>query len=252
LRKVGGGAKPKHFYKTSRLLFLVLLYIKAYPTYDLMEGIFELDKANIHRWIKLGFTALENILGERIPLPARKCSTMEELFRIVPELKEHIIDATEQPINRPKYGQEDFYSGKKKRHTIKRQIIVTPQKQLISISTSHFGKEHDKTIAEESYYLLHSPPDSLGLGDLGYQGLETASYQTLFVIPIKKRPKIPLTDGEKATNRAISSSRVRVEHVIAHLKYSRIFADKVRYRLPIHDSVSNIVGGLYNFKHFAS
>ena len=30
-----------------------------------------------------------------------------------------ILDATEQPIQRPKKGQKKYYSGKKKRHTIK-------------------------------------------------------------------------------------------------------------------------------------
>jgi hypothetical protein len=35
------------------------------------------------------------------------------------EVEEIIIDATEQPIERPKKGQKSFYSGKKKRHTNK-------------------------------------------------------------------------------------------------------------------------------------
>ncbi len=30
-----------------------------------------------------------------------------------------ILDATEQPIQRPKKGQKKYYSGKKKRHTVK-------------------------------------------------------------------------------------------------------------------------------------
>jgi len=60
IRAYGGGSKPKYFFKLSRLLFVVLFYVKAYPTYDLIEGIFELDKSNLHRWIKLGIKALEN------------------------------------------------------------------------------------------------------------------------------------------------------------------------------------------------
>jgi hypothetical protein len=250
IRRVGGGAKPKHFFKVSRLLFLVLFYIRTYPTYDVLEGIFELDKANLHHWITIGMKALENVLGYQIPLPAKKCNSVSELFTIIPELKEHILDATEQPINRPKYDQEEYYSGKKKRHTIKRQIIITPGKKLISIGRAQIGKAHDKTIAEESYYLLHAPPDSTGMSDLGYLAIDNLGTDTRFVMAIKKKPKVALTEGEKTTNRSISSVRVRVEHVIAHLKYNRIFSDKVRYRLPIEDQISNIVGGLYNFKNF--
>jgi hypothetical protein len=248
IRSIGGGSKAKYFFKDSRLLFLVLFYIRTYPTYDVMEGVFELDKSNIHHWIKLGMKALENTLGHHIPLPAKKINTLKDLFTIIPELKEHILDATEQPINRPKYDQKEYYSGKKKRHTIKRQIIITPSKKLISIGRIQLGKSHDKTIANESYYLLHAPPDSTAMVDLGYQAIDNLG--TKFIMPIKKKPKIELTDSEKETNRSISSVRVRVEHVIAHLKYNRIFSDKARFRLRIEDQISNIVGGMYNFKNF--
>jgi len=88
------------------------------------------------------------------------------------------------------------------------------------------------------------------MSDLGYLAINTDGYQTKFAMPIKKKPKIPLTDYEKATNKAISKIRVRIEHVIESLKVNRIFSDKVRYRLPIEDEISNIVGGMYNFKNF--
>lgn len=35
-----------------------------------------------------------------------------------------IVDATEQPIQRPKKKQRGHYSGKKKRHTQKAQVMV--------------------------------------------------------------------------------------------------------------------------------
>lgn len=250
MRAVGGGAKPKHFDKLSKVLFLTLFYIRVYPTYDVMEVIFDLDKSNIHNWLKLGMKALENAVDEYIQLPAKKARSIQEAFRIIPELKEHIIDATEQPINRPKYDQETYYSGKKKKHTIKRQVIITPDKKIVSIGRVQQGKSNDKTIADNSYYLLHAPPGSTGMADLGYQGIDSMGTGTKFIMPIKKRPKVELTEGEKETNRSVSSVRVRVEHVIGHLKYNRIYSDKVRYRTPIGDKISNIVGGLYNFKNF--
>ena len=57
-----------------------------------------------------------------------------------------------------------------------------------------------------------------------------------------------LTEEEKLTNRVLSSARVGVEHVIGHLKFNRIYADKVRYRLPLHDILSNVICGMYNMK----
>ena len=93
---------------------------------------------------------------------------------------------------------------------------------------------------------MHAPPDSIGMTDLGYQGITG----TKFIMPIKKQQKLPLTQEQKEINMKISSIKVKVENVIAHLKCNRIFSDKVRYRMPTGDQISNILGGLYNFKNF--
>ena len=58
-----------------------------------------------------------------------------------------------------------------------------------------------------------------------------------------------ITQEDKKNNQMISRVRVVVEHVIAHLKYYKAFGGIVRYRRNMSDQISNIVGGLYNFKH---
>ncbi len=60
------------------------------------------------------------------------------------KILELFVDATEQPINRPKRGQKKWYSGKKKRHTIKHQMIVSKDGKIKGISKSCCGKVHDK------------------------------------------------------------------------------------------------------------
>lgn len=249
VRAVGGGRKSEVIDKPSKLLFLTLFFVRVYPTFDLLEGIFCLDKANLHHWITLGMQLLEKVVEEKIPLPARKCSSFEQLFERVPELRRHLVDATEQPINRPKYNQEFFYSGKKKRHTIKRQIIITPEKKLIGISKAVEGKRHDKQLERDTKYLCHAPPDTRRLTDTAYIDKETDKmYGITTVTPIKKPPNKELTLVQREFNTNLSSIRVRVEHVIGHLKFNRIFSDKVRYRKMDSNQISNIVGGLYNFK----
>ena len=65
---------------------------------------------------------------------------------------------------------------------------------------------------------------------------------------MNKKPKGgKLQATQKEFNKNLSSIRVRVEHVICHLKFNKIFSDKVRYRKMSPDQISNIVGGLYNF-----
>jgi len=248
-RAVGAGRKSVIFDKPSKLLFIVLFFIRVYPTFDLLEGIFGLDKSNLHHWITLGMFLLEQVVGEKIPLPATKVSSFEELFKLVPELRRHLTDATEQPINRPKYNQEFFYSGKKKRHTIKRQVLITPGKKLIGISFAVEGKRHDKQLERDSKYLVHAPPKSRRLTDTAYPDKSTDElWDITTVAPYKKPRGGELTNEQKIFNKNLSSVRVRVEHVIGHLKFNRIFSDKVRYRRMDPDQISNIVGGLYNFK----
>lgn len=45
------------------------------------------------------------------------------------EILKLFFDGTEQPTNRPKKGQRKWYSGKKKRHTIKHQVAVVRKKK---------------------------------------------------------------------------------------------------------------------------
>jgi len=247
-RAFGGGCKSTQFDKPSKLLALTLFYIRAYPTFDLLQILFCIDKAAIHRHICLGIKLLEKALKSKVPLPARKATRIEHLFTLIPELEEYIIDATEQPINRPKYNQKQYYSGKKKRHTIKRQIIVTPDKKVISISSAVEGKKHDKTLAEETMYFTHAPPGSTGLSDLGYQGIDIKGFNLKIAMPIKKVRGKKLSNEDKQTNRVLSGVRVRAEHVIAQLKFNRIFSDKIRYRLDQHNRIANVVAGMYNLK----
>ncbi|MBA3814457.1 MAG: hypothetical protein H0X26_08255 [Alphaproteobacteria bacterium] len=49
-------------------------------------------------------------------------------------MEEIIIDATEQQIERLKKGQKAFYSGKKKCHTNKTEIRITPSGRIIHVS----------------------------------------------------------------------------------------------------------------------
>ena len=65
--------------------------------------------------------------------------------------------------------QRHFYSGKKKRHTLKSQVIVSKKtKQVICTSFSN-GKKHDFKIFKESNTYIH--PEIKVITDTGYQGI---------------------------------------------------------------------------------
>ncbi len=54
-----------------------------------------------------------------------------------------IIVATETPIERPQKHQKQSYSGKKKRHTLKSQLVIDPVTKAVICTTFATGIVHD-------------------------------------------------------------------------------------------------------------
>jgi DDE superfamily endonuclease len=107
------------------------------------------------------------------------------------------------------------------------------------------GKEPDKSLADLAGYTL--PCGSHLYQDMGFQGY-TGDGITI-VPPKKKPPGGELTPLEKATNRAISSIRIRIEHAIGSVKRYRIVKDKIRLlKDGIRDSIMETCCGLHNFR----
>ena len=67
-----------------------------------------------------------------------------------------IHDGVERPICRPsnKVDRELYYSGKKKRHTLKNVLIVDEFGSIHFLSDTYEGRVHDKCIADEAGYTL--------------------------------------------------------------------------------------------------
>ena len=81
--------------------------------------------------------------------------------------------------------QRQFYNGKKKRHSIKNNLIIDRRTRKIKgLSTTCEGKKHDKKLADEQ--ALRLPKGSRLWKDTGFQGYEPAGVRTL---QPKKKPK---------------------------------------------------------------
>jgi hypothetical protein len=135
-----------------------------------------------------------------------------------------IIDCTEQPIERPSRKQRCWYSGKKKRHTVKTEIVIGENGRIVSVSKPAPGRVHDLKIRRRGPPL---PTSSHIYADSGYQGLQ--DYHSAIDIPYKKSKNKPLTTEERDYNHALSCFRVRVEHSIGRLKFFRILSERYRY-----------------------
>jgi len=211
-------------------LLLLLLAYRCHLTQDLLAVMFGVDKSTICRSLK------------RIEKPARRILGVKKSIKVTAdEAQALLIDATEQAIERPKRGQKRYYSGKKKRHTIKNEVIATEKGRIVSVSKSAPGTVHDISIRRRGPPL---PKGARGYADSGYQGYQND--HTDLDIPYKASKKNPLTDEEKEYNRGLSSIRVRAEHAIRRIKTFRIFSDRYRYPRATHSRKFAIAAGIAN------
>jgi hypothetical protein len=247
VRAIGGGRRP-HLSSDFEKLGFILLYYKVYPTFRLAQFIFGFDKRNVQLWVRFLEPVLFNVVKHKLELPSRKVNTVHGLYEQFPALKEILIDATERPIQRPKNKKQNkkYYSGKKKMHTVKNQIIVNPNnKKILAISETHEGKRHDKRIFDEDKNFMKIPEKALALADTAYQGI-IHPFLTV-VVPKKKPPNGELTKEEKQNNQQISKIRVRVEHPLSYLKHFNILSHKFRSRLDRIQQPFETIAAIYNF-----
>lgn len=162
-----------------------------------------------------------------------------------PDSEKVITDVTEQPVERPVKNQKDYYSGKKKRHTVKVQILtgLNPVK-ILSVITEK-GRVHDFEILKKSRLPLHK--DIIKIGDGGYQGMHIIYPNSL--TPVKKKRNLPLTKEEKQYNRNLSKQRIIIEHINRRCKIFRIVKETFRNKHKNIGKIWNIIAGLVNLRY---
>jgi hypothetical protein len=245
-RHRGGGRKGALLILEDKLVF-ILFYFRVYPTQILQGYLFGLGQPQANEWIHRLTPVLNQALGYEKQLPARQAKDIETVLAACSGLA-FIIDGTERPIRRPKNPdrQKENYSGKKKRHTVKNNVIVDKNtRKITGLSTTCAGKKHDKKLADE--HELRFPEGSKLWKDTGFQGYEPENTETF---QPKKKPKGgELTPEEKAKNASISSVRIRVEHSIGGVKVYRITRDIFRnLKQNFDDLVMETACGLHNLR----
>jgi hypothetical protein len=246
-RATGAGRKPT-LATVEAQLFFILFYFKVYPTFDLAGLLFDLDRSQANRWMHRLQPLVEEALGQKLALPKRKLTSLEEFVDAFPEVERVILDGTERPIQRAKDRdqQKEDYSGKKKRHTRTHLAAVAPDRSILVFSTAYPGKSHDKGLLNTEGWAEWIPDDVKIQGDLGFQGLQNEYVNV--EIPHKKPKGGHLTDQQKADNQALARERVVGEHAFAGLKRYGIATQVYRNRKPNFDDRSIFTAaGLWNF-----
>lgn len=244
-RGYGGGRNARQKEPGDKLLF-ILVYFRLYPTQEVQGYLFGMGQPQANEWVHKLSGVLNQALGYEQQLPERDAGNLEAILNECPAL-EFIIDGTERLINRPKdkVGRKKYYSGKKKAHTVKNDVIAERKGKVKYLSHTYEGKKHDKAIADEEEYEF--PDGSTLWQDSGFQGYAPAG--VTIVQPKKKPRQQELTDEEKQRNREISKERVKIEHHIGGIKRCQIVIQKFRNRKKNYvDEVMETACGLHNFR----
>jgi hypothetical protein len=246
-RDIGAG-RPFRLDLENRFLML-LVYYRLYITYTLAGFLFDLDQSSICRDIQ----KIEGLVRQCIPIP-QKIYKITKRLRTPDEVEKYFpgflafIDCTEQQIHRPadKNKRKMYYSGKKKRHTVKNQIMVNNRGYILHKANHKKGRRHDYDVYKENHPA--TPKQVVNVVDLGYLGVEKDFPEQISSLPNRKKRNQELSAEEKEYNKSHSKKRIVIEHTICRLKKYRILADVFRNRLRKYNKVSDIVSGLVNYR----
>ncbi|MEM9829046.1 MAG: transposase family protein [Bacteroidota bacterium] len=231
---------------SAQKLLFVLSYLKENPRQHYHGRFFAMQQPRVSKWLKLLLPLLETALQRLKAVPKRFGAALYVFLKTFTHYV-LLMDATERRIPRSVCyeRQKHYYSGKKKTHTVKNNLVIDQQHQILFLSSTYPGSVHDKILADE---VGHRYPDHTVLvKDLGYQGYEPDNISVLR--PHKKPKGKELSESQKQDNADISRIRVPAEHVMAGVKRLNIVKEKMRLRIEkVRDRVMLIACGLHNFR----
>jgi hypothetical protein len=236
------GAGRKFALPLADRLLMLLMYYRTYTTHAFLGFLFGVDDSSVCRNIN----PLQPLLAGIFRIPERR-------IELEPgEIRELFFDATEQAIPRPTRGQKRFYSGKKRRHTLKHQVVVVRRRKrpgrggqprrvrIAAVSRAFPGKTHDKKIYDATGAVC--PPGVPRTGDAAYLG-------TGLRTPTRRPPKGQLTARQKAGNRRAPRRRIVAEHGIGKMKVWRIASERYRNPRRRHTLTIKNVAGPHNLMY---
>ena len=249
VRAIGGGRKYELKFRAQ--LLMTLVWLRLYLNTEALGDFFGVDKATVSRNSRRVLKALrevgEGTLGWPEPPKRGEGKSVAEALTSYPDLLA-IVDATEQSVRRSSDDdtQRDHYSGKKKRHTRKTQIIVNEHGEIRHISRSTPGKMHDIKHFRGSGAADEIPKEITVAGDAGYDGLGNDLPDHSVITAFKARRNHPLNEEQKLLNREFSSGRIGVENTLAHLQHFKILAYQFRHHLDRYDDPFRAVVAIVN------
>jgi hypothetical protein len=228
---------------------LTIFWLRHYPTQEVLGYLFGVSDSTAKRAIDRCLPLLEAAGQDtmRMPDPGRgRRKNLSTLLKDTPDVAV-ISDTFEQPVQRPRTRQKRFYSGKKKRHTLKSQVAVDEETgTIVDVADSVPGPMADIEVLKQSKLLRRLAKGVGGLGDLAYVGIAALHPQGLGAAPRRKPRGQKRSLADRRYNKAFSRRRIVVEHGIGRLRRFGALAQTDRHFRQGHTARVRAVAGLVN------
>jgi DDE superfamily endonuclease/Helix-turn-helix of DDE superfamily endonuclease len=245
------GAGHQFEFRPRDQLLCCVVWLRQYPTNEALAYFFGVSDSTVSRAIARWLPLLEAAGRDamRLPDPGRKHRRqVDALLADQPDLVV-LVDTFEQPVQRPRdrSAADGYYSGKKKRHTLKVQVAVDEATgQVVDVADSAPGPTADITLLNDSH-LVDRLPAGVGVGgDLAYVGADKLHPQGRAATPRRKPRGQERPPGDLAYNRAFARRRIPVEHTIGRLRRYQALSQVDRHHRSNHTARVRAVAGLVN------
>ncbi|MBW4511547.1 MAG: transposase [Scytonematopsis contorta HA4267-MV1] len=252
------GGRRKEILSIPEQVCLCLFYLRQIPTFEVLGINFGISKTEandtFHYWRKILRNILPASLLEQVENKEGDLIIVQEILTnfklLVDSLEQHASPLNGgnprtrlAPIDRPSDNDEQkkFFSGKKKQHTRKNQIVSLPEgKDIIDVKVGSPGPTADIKLFREQQTKFDKGQEFEG--DKAYQGGENIT------TPHKRKKKQKLSERQKEGNKALSSKRIFVEHLIRVVKIFQVASQRFRLNADVYNEIVLLVCGLVRLR----
>ncbi len=232
-------------------ILLTVIWLRLYPIHEVLAYLFGISDTTVSRVLARVLPLLEASGRDtmRMPDPGRKRRrSLDALLADTPGLAV-VIDSFEQRVQRhqDRKAADEYYSGKKKQHTLKSQVAVDEETgQIVDVAESVRGPTADIKLLDESHLLERLPEGVGAIGDLAYVGIEKLHPRGLGAAPRRKPRGKERPAEDICYNRAFAKRRIVVEHSIGRMRRYQSLTQMDRNHRQQHTARVRAVAGLVN------
>lgn len=224
------------------------IHFRHYSVHSLMAHMFNINQSTSHHIITRLRNHFYNYFKPFVNIGTDE-SRMNDSFMYYNDHITFILDGTEQPIHSTDniYKEGQYYSSKKKQHSITLLIVISPSGRILYISPCMYGCVNDFELMYRSVYHWYCwfMLIEAGLGDRGFNGLREYGINIY----------CPITDHTSPIYKAHARKRIKIEMRIADFKDFSILKLPIREHIIADSPLLNehsknwmIGGGILNAK----